>query len=83
MSWKLHFLQPHFDFFPGNMAAISDEQGERFHQDKYQMEKIYSGKWNADMLADYCWTLVRKTPTEEYKRYKVTKRISDVTFIFR
>jgi len=26
-------------FFPGNMAAVSDEHGERLHQDKYRMEK--------------------------------------------
>ena len=39
MSWKLHFLQSHLDFFPGNMAAVSDEHGERFRQDKYRMEK--------------------------------------------
>jgi len=42
----------------------------------------YSGKWNADMLDDYCWTFVRETPTEEYKRYKTTIRVPDVTFIF-
>jgi hypothetical protein len=83
MSWKLHFLQSHLDFFfPGNMAAVSDEHGERFHQDKYRMGKRYSGKWNADMLADYCWTLVLETPTEEYKRYKTTKRDSLMLHLF-
>jgi len=40
MSWKLHFPQSHLDFFPENMAAVSDEQGERFPQDKYRMEKM-------------------------------------------
>jgi hypothetical protein len=32
-----------------------------------------SGKWNPNLLADYCWALVRETPTEEYKRKKKTK----------
>jgi hypothetical protein len=46
------------------------------------MEKRYSGKWNPDMVADYCWTLVRDTATEEYKRQKTTEGVSRGTFIF-
>ena len=57
MALKLHFLQPRLDFSPGNMAAVSDEHGERFHQDTSRMEKRYSDKWNPSMLVDYCWTL--------------------------
>jgi len=52
--------------FLGNTGAVSDENGERFHQDISQMEKRYSSKWNPNMLADYCWMLVWETPTEEY-----------------
>ena len=33
MSIKLHFLHFHIDFFPENLGAVSEEQGERFHQD--------------------------------------------------
>jgi hypothetical protein len=47
------------------------------------MENGYNGKWNKNMLAAYCWTLVWETSTEEFKRYKMTKRVSDVTSIFR
>jgi len=39
MSLKLHFLEPHFDFFPENLGAVSDEHGEIFHQDILAMEK--------------------------------------------
>jgi len=39
MSLKLHFLQCHLAIFLGNMGAVSDENGERFHQDISQMEK--------------------------------------------
>jgi hypothetical protein len=45
MSLKLHFLQPHLDFFPENMGAVFDEHCERFHQDIYRMEKRHRGKW--------------------------------------
>jgi len=65
MSLKLHFLDSHLDFFPENCGAVSDEHGKRFHQDISSMEKRYQGKWNCAMLADYCWTLARDTPTME------------------
>lgn len=32
MSLKIHFLDSHLDFFPENLGAVSDEHGERFHQ---------------------------------------------------
>jgi hypothetical protein len=53
-SSKLHFPHSHLNFFPGNMAAFSDEHGERFHQDISRMKKRYSGKWNPNLLACYC-----------------------------
>lgn len=72
MSLKIHFLHSHLDFFAPNLGAVSDEHGERFHQDISRMEKRYTGKWNEKMLADYCWTLQRETEEEEYKRKKTT-----------
>ncbi|GBO41656.1 hypothetical protein AVEN_134408-1 [Araneus ventricosus] len=32
-SLKVHFLDSHLDYFPENLGAVSEEQGERFHQD--------------------------------------------------
>jgi hypothetical protein len=34
-------------FSPENIGALSNEYGERFHQDISQMEKRYSGKWSS------------------------------------
>jgi hypothetical protein len=62
MSLKVHFLDSHLDFFPENLGAVSDEHGERFHQDISNMEKRYQSKWSLRMLADYCWTLKRDDP---------------------
>jgi len=39
MSPKIHFLESHLDFFPENLGKVSDEHGERFHQDIVAMEK--------------------------------------------
>ncbi|KAL4721288.1 hypothetical protein ACJJTC_014295 [Scirpophaga incertulas] len=68
MSLKIHFLHSHLDFFKENLGAVSDEHGERFHQEIASIEKRYQGKWTTAMLADYCWFLVRETPTSSYKR---------------
>ena len=73
---KTHFLQSHLDFFPLNRGEVSDEHGERFHQEIAAMEKRYQGKWNPSMLADYCWNVVRDDPAAEYKR-QAKKRRSD------
>jgi len=63
------FLCSHLDFFfPENSGAVSDEHGDRFHQDVSSMEKRHQGKWNCAMFGDYCWTLARDAPTMEYKR---------------
>jgi len=67
MSLKNHFLQSHLDFFQENLGEISDEHGERFHQDIMGMEKLYQGKWTSSMLADYCWTLKRNVHDAKYR----------------
>jgi hypothetical protein len=51
----IHFLHSNLDFFPQNLGSVSDEHGQRFHQDIAVMQKRYQGKWSANMLSDYCW----------------------------
>jgi len=74
MSLKIHFLHSHLDFFPDNCGAVSDEHGERFHQDISTMENRYQRKWSPAMLADYCWTVVRDASDVQYKRQAKKKR---------
>jgi len=66
MSLKIHFLESQLDFFPKNLSEISDEHGERFHQNIMAMEKQYQGMWTSSMLTDYCWTLKRDLPDAKY-----------------
>jgi len=67
-SLKNHLLESHLDFFPENLGEVSDENGERFHQDILAMEKRYQGTWASSMLADYCWTLKSDVPEANYRR---------------
>lgn len=41
MSIKVHFLYSHLDKFPKNLGDVSEEQGERFHQNIKEMERCY------------------------------------------
>ena len=68
MSLKIHFWSPTWIFFSENLGEVSDEHGERFHQDIVAMEKRYQGRWTSSMLADYCWTLKRDVPEANYRR---------------
>ena len=68
MSYKIHFLHSHLDYFPENLGDYSEEQGERFHQDIKEMERRYQGRWDVNMMADYCWALKRETNMQGKKR---------------
>lgn len=74
MSLKIHLLDSHLNFFPENLGSVSDEHGERFHQDISVMESRYQGRWSAAMLADYCWTLQRDMPNAHHKRKATAKK---------
>ncbi|XP_069623312.1 uncharacterized protein [Ranitomeya imitator] len=71
MSIKLHFLHCHLANFPENLGAVSDEQGERFHQDLKVMEDRYQGRWDVHMMADYCWSIKRDCPQVKHSRKKL------------
>ncbi|GBM79689.1 hypothetical protein AVEN_71215-1 [Araneus ventricosus] len=77
MSLKVHFLDSHLDYFPENVGAVSEEQGEIFHQDIKEMERRYQGKWNVSMIADYGWMLQRDNAFKVYKR-KSDKRTFEI-----
>jgi len=62
------FGNPFGFFFPENLGEVSDEHGNRFHEDSLAMEKRYQGKWTSSMLAEYCWTLKRDVPEANYRR---------------
>ena len=55
MSWKMPFLRSHLAFFPSNLGEVSDEQEERFHQNISVIEGRYQGRYDANMMGDFCW----------------------------
>ena len=74
MSLKLHFLHSRLEFFPDNLGAVSDEHGERFHQDIAVVETRYKGKSRADMMGDYSWFLQKQSETKYHRSTKHVKR---------
>ncbi|GBM46312.1 hypothetical protein AVEN_88006-1 [Araneus ventricosus] len=76
ISLKIHFLNSHLNFFLDNCWHVSDEHGERSHQDMANMKKRYQGNWSTAMLADYCWTLIRDASHVHYKRQAKRNRNS-------
>ena len=68
MIIKMHYLFSHMDRFPENLGAMSDEQGERFHQDIKKMETRYQECWDSAVMTDYCWTLKRDISSAEHSR---------------
>jgi hypothetical protein len=55
-------------FFPENLGAVSEMPGELFHQDIKEMERRYQGRWNVNMMGDYCWTLHHEILENSHKR---------------
>jgi hypothetical protein len=76
MSLKLHFLQCHLAIFLGNMGAVSDENGGRFHQEKD----------TAANLTQICWMITARClygrHQQKNMRQKMIKWIADVTVIY-
>ncbi len=68
MSAKLQFLQSHLDVFQKNWGDLSEEQGERFHQDICDMEECYQGWWDVNFVVDYCWCLKWDTVVAKHRR---------------
>lgn len=72
MSPKIHYLHQHLDFFRENLGKISDEHGERFHQEIKSIEYRFQGKADASMLAEYVWNAFEE---EEEERQAFAYRI--------
>jgi hypothetical protein len=56
------FLASHLDCFSANLGAISEEEGERLHQDIREMERRYQGRWNVSIMTYYCWIWQQEVP---------------------
>jgi len=66
MSPKPHFLASHLDYFPPNLGSVSEEQGERFHQDLKNVERRYQELWDVNKMVHYCWSIARGDASREH-----------------
>lgn len=75
MSLEIHFLDSHLNSFAVNLGAVSDEQGEHFHQDIASMEHRFLRFGNEGIPADYCWMLYMDEPESNRQRKCKSKRL--------
>jgi hypothetical protein len=68
MSVKLQNFHSNLQFFTPNLGDVSEEHGERFHQDIEASDKRYQGRWDAAMMGDYIWGLVHADESSSHKR---------------
>ena len=71
MKIKVHYLFSHLERFPQN---LSEEQGERFHQDVKTMEERHQERLDGHMMSDYRKTILRVCARQSHngKSYKRT-----------
>lgn len=65
MTPKMHYLHQHLDFFRDHLGKISDEHGERFHQQIKLIEKRFRGKKIENMLAEFIWYSIEEQEEQE------------------
>lgn len=79
MSPKIHYLHQHLDFFRENLGKISDEHGERFHQQIKLIENRFQGKNDENMLAEFLWQAFEEEEEErEIVAYRTERARSSI-----
>lgn len=67
MTIKVRYLHSHLDEFPENLGEVSEDQGECSIKTRRE-RKRYEGRWNALMIADDCWSLMRDISDVVHKK---------------
>lgn len=70
---KVHYLHSHIDNFLAQLVAYSVELGKSLHWNVNAIKRRYQGRWDVNILADYCWML--RWETQDGKR-KCVRRSS-------
>jgi len=71
-------LNSRLSYFPENLGAAREEEGERFLQDIKEMEQRYQSQWNVNMIVDYCWMLHREELQAVHKRRSSKRRVEEI-----
>ena len=61
-------------FSPPNLGAVSEEQGEKLHQDISVMETRYQGQFDPTMMENFYWFLRRETDCSYKRKSKALKQ---------
>lgn len=72
-------LQFPLDYFPGNLEALSEEQGKRLHQDIKKVERRYEGNRSIKITAYSCYMLQRDIPDAIHTIYQEEPHTEEIT----
>lgn len=74
-TYKMHLLRSHLDLFPDNIDTISDQHGEKLHQDMKPKEEHFAGQPVINMLARYCYEEAEKVKRNQFSATVQTQNI--------
>ena len=77
-SMKVHYLFSHLGRFPTNLGDLSEEHGERFHQDIEVMEERQQGRWDAHVMVNYYWSLQRDCLAASHSRKSCKRKFVNI-----
>jgi len=55
MHITVHYFCNHLDYFPSKLRDISEEQGEKYHQDISIKEGRYQERWYSTVFPNLFW----------------------------
>ena len=64
-NWNFILCIPIWIFSPWKQGSLLWWTWRKFLHEISRIENRCSGKWSPNTLADYCWSLIRETPTGE------------------
>lgn len=71
---KIHSVICHLDLFPENSGAMSDEQGQSFHQTLKNIENAYKGENMEHELGKYCSEQIRHEKKDHKRKAPIKKK---------
>lgn len=65
----------YLDYFSEILDAVRKDHGARFCHNIKETERRYQGRWNENMISDYCWMFKRDGPQNVHNKKSTQKSL--------